>query len=75
MKLKIKPYHCNNHPVMGVLVKGENPCDWMMEIQRMKLSLEAITVYAIPGLTANSVWGCFLALKNNQNELDIGKNC
>ena len=71
MKLTVKPYHQNTYPVEGLLVRGADIFHWLEQLQLLGISLEQTAVYAIPGTSANSIWGCFAAispahLKNKQ---------
>ena len=74
MQLKIKPYPDNPYPLGGILIKDVNINHWVLEIQRMGLNLNAITVYPIPGTKANSIWGCLIELNTSQVVNDIGKH-
>jgi hypothetical protein len=74
MELKIKPYHKNIFPAAGILIRGDDPSKWISEIQRMGLKIEELSTFAIPGLTANSVWGCFVAVNSSKRSLDAGIN-
>lgn len=60
MQVRLKPTAGNLFPLGGLLIKGQSLTGWVREIQRMQLPISAITVYAIPGDTANSVWGCLV---------------
>jgi tetratricopeptide (TPR) repeat protein len=74
MQLKIKPFHKNNYPLAGVLIEGATVEKWIGEIQLMKLSLSAVDTYAIPGNSANSIWGCLVIFDPVLNKTDIGRN-
>lgn len=66
MQLQVKPYHTNHFPLQGLLIKGHELHHWLQELQRFKVDLQQVSVYAIPGTTANSIWGCFVPLPSNQ---------
>lgn len=74
MQLNIKPSGANIYPLNGVLIKGETPAVWIRELQRMKLTLDGIRVYPLPGAVPNSLWGCCVDLLNEQRIADIGLN-
>lgn len=74
MELQLKPHPKNGHPIGGILIKGAAPAHWMQEIQLMKLSLEALTVYPVPGTKANTLWGCLVVSGTGINKTDIGRN-
>lgn len=74
MELNIKPYYKNKYPLRGILIKGSSPEHWLQELQRMQLTLEGITVYPLPGLTPNSVWGCLVYTAEPVNTHQLGKN-
>lgn len=66
MQLQVKPHHTNHFPLQGLLIKGHELHHWLKELQRFKVDLQQVSVYAIPGTTANSTWGCFVPLPSNQ---------
>lgn len=74
MELNVKPYHKNNFPLQGMLLKQASVSYWIAEIQRMNLALNEVELYAIPGNTANSVWGCFVLPLVKVNKELIGKH-
>ena len=73
MELKIKPSLFNQYPLAGLLIKGATIEQWLKEIQWMELSLSAIKVYPVPGVTANSIWGCLVVLQGTKPK-EIGRN-
>jgi MoxR-vWA-beta-propeller ternary system domain bpX3 len=62
MKLKIKPSDKNIFPQHGILIKNKEVKHWLLQLQAIHIELDTIPVYAIPDNTANSVWGCFVAI-------------
>ena len=40
----------------------------------MGLDFSKLEIYPLPGAVANSVWGCFLELKNGVASIDLGRN-
>ena len=67
MKLRLKPHSKNRFPIGGLLIKSTSPRHWILEIQRIGLPFSGLEIYPIPGLTANSVWGCFV-VSGSKNE-------
>jgi len=74
MLLQLKPYPKNKYPLGGILIRSTSVNDWVLEIQRMQLSLNDIVLYPIPGNTANSIWGCMVILQHAIDKTLIGKN-
>ncbi len=74
MELSINPYHKNNYPIGGILIKHTSIRHWMAEIQRMHLMLQEITIYPIPDTTANSIWGCLLIYSGKIDTGNLGRN-
>ncbi len=73
MQIKIKPFHTSIHPLRGVLIKGTDPTGWVQAFQTLGLTLDRMEVFPIPGLKANSVWGCLAVLGRDQKVKDIGR--
>ncbi len=74
MQLKIKPHTQNQYPLNAILIKGTSAAEWLREIQRLDFSLERVRVYAVPGKTLNSVWGCLLLDNKPITVENAGKN-
>lgn len=74
MQLQLKPSLKNKASLGAILIKGEAPSRWIHEIQAMGLSLETTEAYPLPGLLANTVWGCILLCDINQHSIDIRSN-
>ncbi len=74
MELKLVPNPKNLYPFGGILIKNTSPTVWFNEVQRMGFSLSDITLYPVPDVTANSVWGCFVAFAKKLDAHTIGQN-
>lgn len=74
MELSIKPSQYNRFPLNGILVKGASVKNWLLEIQRMELNLNHVSVYPLPGMTANSVWGCLIVPQSVISNLNLEQN-
>jgi tetratricopeptide (TPR) repeat protein len=78
MQLQVKPYHTNTFPLAGLLIQGNSLRHWLQQLQHFEVDLEQVPVYAIPGTTANSIWGCFVPLPQHawkQKTLDANEPC
>ncbi|BAV07988.1 Soluble NSF attachment protein, SNAP [Filimonas lacunae] len=60
MQLVVKPAITNQYPLKALFIRGGDVKLWLREIQAMGLSLLEVDVYALPGTSANTVWGCLL---------------
>ena len=60
MQLRIEPHSKNSHPIGGFLIKGVSPLHWAQELQRLGFKINQTDVFPIPGLVANSIWGCLV---------------
>jgi hypothetical protein len=74
MELRIKPSNKNTWPLVGILIRGGTPAQWLLAMQEMGISLQSATVFPLPGTTANSVWGCLVATTVALEKTRIGKN-
>lgn len=75
MELKLKIHSKNIFPKAGIFIKSAAAEVWLREIQNMGLTLDAITVFPVPGLRANEVFGCLVVFnKSVIKTADIGKN-
>jgi len=74
MELRINPHHKNIFPIGGMLIKHKSVRHWLVEIQRMHLSLEHIQIYPIPDTRANSIWGCLVLYSGKVDTHVLGKN-
>lgn len=48
------------------MIRGEQLSGWLRQMQAMGISLEEAVLYPVPGETANSVWGCLVALQGGE---------
>ncbi|HAA14249.1 MAG TPA: hypothetical protein DCE41_22175 [Cytophagales bacterium] len=58
MKLTLKPSEKNHWPTLGVLIKGSSPKQWLFALKEANIPLDTIQVFALPGLSVNTVGGC-----------------
>ncbi|GAB2813576.1 hypothetical protein [Ferruginibacter profundus] len=78
MQLQIKPYHTNTFPLAGILIKNKSLQHWLQQLQNLDADIQQLPVYAIPGTTANTLWGCFVPLPQNsrqQKPLNANEPC
>lgn len=74
MKLRLKPSKINNYPTRSFLIRNASAKEWVLELQRLKFSLQEIQIFPIPNITANSIWGCFVICSKNLKSNEVGKN-
>lgn len=74
MELRLKPGVKNIYPKKGILIQGSNIEIWIYEIQQMKMNLDSCSIYPLPGLYANTVWGCLVIPDNNRDIENTGRN-
>ncbi len=74
MELSLKSSQYNRFPLNGILVKGASVKKWLLELQRMELNLNRVSVYPLPGTTANSVWGCLIVPQSVISHLNLEQN-
>ncbi|MES2514461.1 MAG: hypothetical protein V4580_09960 [Bacteroidota bacterium] len=74
MELSLKPFHKNLFPLGGILIKDPSVKTWLHEIQKMHFNFGDITIYPIPGNTANTIWGCLLVIHRPFDVHNIGKH-
>lgn len=74
MEFNIKYHRSNTYSLQGILIKSSSIKIWFSEIQRMKLTLNVIKIYAVPDTIPNSIWGCLILLNSENNQLEIGQN-
>jgi tetratricopeptide (TPR) repeat protein len=78
MKLQVKPNAHNVYPLHGLFVRGSKPVFWLQQLQKLAINLDKVEVFALPGNTPNSVWGCFIALPHDDwkhKSLDAAEPC
>ncbi len=74
MELKLKPSKVNVYPTRSFLIRNTSAKEWVLELQRLKFSLQEVQVFPIPDTTANSIWGCFVISNQNLKSNEVGKN-
>jgi hypothetical protein len=74
MELSIKPSPTNSYPLHGILVKDASAAAWLTAIKQMSLQLNDIRVYPIPGLEANTIWGCLILCHHKTDSRMAGKH-
>ncbi len=74
MLLRLKPHTKNLFPLKAILLRGEDPMNWLEEIAGLSLKLEQVTVYPLPGATANSVAGCLVITNAMIDKSSVGKH-
>jgi len=78
MHLQVKPITHNIYPMGGLLIRGSNAVEWIKQLQQLAVKLDQVEVFALPGNTPNSVWGCFIPLQEehwNQKPLNAIEPC
>lgn len=60
MELTVKPTKTNAFPVNGLVIRGTSLQHWLSVIQELKMPLQTVQIYPLPGNTPNSIWGCFV---------------
>lgn len=73
MELSLKVHNKNSYALRVVLIKGTSPKEWLLEMQRMGLSLDNVA-YAIPSAIPNVLFGCLVVLKTDSKIADLGRN-
>ena len=71
MQIRLKPYHKNLYPVNSLFIKGETVQEWISHICRLHIDLEQVEAYAVPGIKANTLYGCVLFFKRLPLPKDI----
>jgi hypothetical protein len=74
MELSLKPSPTNSHPLHGILIKDASAAAWLKAIEQMKLQLNDIRLYPIPGLEANTIWGCLVLCHHKADSRMAGKH-
>jgi tetratricopeptide (TPR) repeat protein len=75
MELKLKINTKNTYPKGGIFIKSASAEVWLHEIQNIGLSLESITVFPVPTMRANELFGCLIVFNQGKSRIaDIGKN-
>lgn len=60
MQIRLKPYPKNIYQVNGLLILGETAQEWIAAINLLNVDLQQVQTYAVPGLRANTLYGCVL---------------
>jgi len=60
MQIRLKPYHKNLYQVNSLLITGETAQEWISAICQLHIDLQQVETYAVPGVKANSLYGCVL---------------
>ena len=63
MNLSLKPWSKNTYPLQGILIKGTDLKHWLYQLQILEINIDKVPVFAIPDTNPNSIWGCFVVLK------------
>ncbi|MFK7776027.1 MAG: hypothetical protein AB8F94_28140 [Saprospiraceae bacterium] len=74
MELKLKPSKINVYPTRSFLIRNTSAKEWVLELQRLKISLQEVQIFPIPNITANSIWGCFVITHQNLKSDQVEKN-
>jgi tetratricopeptide (TPR) repeat protein len=68
MELTLRPHHKNTFPLRGLLIRHASVATWIKELQHLQVSLPEISIYPVPNLAPNTIWGCLVTFG-----ADIGK--
>ncbi|MBL7746326.1 MAG: hypothetical protein JNM19_02765, partial [Chitinophagaceae bacterium] len=71
MQVRLKPYHKNLYQVNSLLITGETVQEWMSAICQLDIDLDRVQAYAVPGLQANTLYGCVLFFNSGPLPKDI----
>lgn len=74
MELSIKPSPANRYPLQGILIRDASTEAWLRAIKAMGLSWQDIRVFPVPGITANSIWGCLILCHGKIDQRLAGKH-
>jgi len=74
MELSLKLTGKNSYPTSGFLIKGASVRHWLNELQALHIVLEDVSAYALPGAKANTLWGCYVEMKDGRIPAHIGLN-
>lgn len=72
MKIQIKPTTHNAYPFEGLFIRGASIAIWAKEIESLAINISQYPVYALPGQTPHSVWGCFILFNQSIPIKSIG---
>lgn len=65
MNLRINPCSKNTYPLQGILIKGTDMKQWLYQLQILEVDINTVPVFAIPDTSPNSIWGCFVDMKQS----------
>ncbi|WP_299338310.1 hypothetical protein [uncultured Psychroserpens sp.] len=71
MKINITPTKLSRYPKTGILIRSNQPYEWIHELQNLGVTLENAKAYAIPSHKANTLYGCFVILNSLKNNLHV----
>lgn len=74
MELSIQLTGKNVYPVSGFLIKDGSVQSWLMDLEALEVKLEDVSVYALPGSEANTLWGCYVEVHQGEAPGQIGLN-
>lgn len=74
MELSIKPSPVNRYPLQGILIRDVSAEAWLRAIKAMSLQLSDIRLFPVPGITANSIWGCLVLCHEKIDQRLAGKH-
>lgn len=74
MELSIKPSPINRYPLQGILIRDASAETWLKAIKAMNLALTDIRIFPVPGITANSIWGCLVLCHGKTDQRLAGKH-
>lgn len=59
MKINITPYKQNQHPTLGVLIRGKTVAQWLHDLKLLDIDLKNTKIYPVASKKANELYGCF----------------
>jgi tetratricopeptide (TPR) repeat protein len=74
MEVNVVPSYRSVFPIKGILIKSAEMSYWVLEMQRMQISLEEAQVFPLPGESANSIWGCLVVSVQMISKELLGRN-
>ena len=74
MELKLKFCHKNTFPLTGFVIKGNQAKSWFKTLQNLGFKLNTVSIYPLPGIKANSIWGCLVLCNRPLTSAEVGKN-
>ncbi len=74
MELSLKPSPINRYPLRGILIRDASAETWLRAIKAMNLQLADIRIFPVPGISANSIWGCLVLCHGKIDQRLAGKH-